>query len=54
MNMNELARKEAREYKRQWRAANKDRVRQYNANYWRKRAEKRQAEQQADAKKEAR
>ena len=30
-----------REYYRKWRAANKDRVRQHNANYWRKQAEKR-------------
>lgn len=31
---------ERREYYRQWRAKNKDRVREYNARYWAKRAER--------------
>lgn len=35
-----------REYYRKWRAANKDKVRQHNANYWRKQAE-RQLKQEA-------
>ena len=29
-----------REYYRQWRANNKERVREYNARYWAKRAER--------------
>lgn len=29
-----------REYYRQWRANNKDRIREYNARYWAKRAER--------------
>lgn len=29
-----------REYYRKWRAANKDKVRQHNENYWRRKAEK--------------
>lgn len=40
---------ERREYYRQWRAKNKDRVREYNARYWAKRAE-RMAQEQADRK----
>jgi len=28
-----------REYMRKWRATNKERVRQYNENFWRKKAE---------------
>ena len=40
---------ERREYYRQWRAKNKDRVREYNARYWAKRAE-RMAREQADRK----
>lgn len=31
---------ERREYYRQWRAKNKDRVREYNARYWKRRAER--------------
>lgn len=38
-----------REYYRQWRANNKDRIREYNARYWAKRAE-RMAREQADGK----
>jgi hypothetical protein len=35
------AREEKREYFRQWRRNNPDKVRKHNENYWRKRAEKR-------------
>lgn len=38
---------ERREYYRQWRAKNKDRVREYNARYWAKRAERMAQEQAA-------
>ena len=31
---------ERREYYRQWRAKNKDRIREYNARYWAKRVER--------------
>ena len=41
---------ERREYYRQWRAKNKDRVREYNARYWAKRA-KRMAQEQTAGKK---
>ena len=35
------AQEEKREYFRQWRKNNPDRVKKHNENYWRKRAEKR-------------
>jgi hypothetical protein len=34
----EAVRKAQREYNKKWRAANKDKVRQYNKNFWKKRA----------------
>lgn len=40
-----------REYFRKWRAANKDKVRQHNENYWRRRAEK-QLRQEREQKEE--
>ena len=46
-NINDLAKEIRREYYRQWRAANKDKVRQHNVNYWRKQAEK-QLQQDAE------
>jgi uncharacterized short protein YbdD (DUF466 family) len=36
-----VAQEEKREYFRQWRKNNPDRVKKHNENYWRKRAEKR-------------
>ena len=39
--IDDLATEIRREYYRKWRAANKDKVRQHNANYWRRQAEKR-------------
>ena len=36
-----------REYYRQWRANNKERVREYNVRYWAKRAERMMQEQTA-------
>ena len=48
--LEELARQEEREYKKAWRAKNKDRVRQYNADYWKRRVEKRLQEQKEAAK----
>ena len=44
-NLEELAREEERAYKKAWRAANRDKVRTYNSNYWKRRAEKKQTEQ---------
>lgn len=42
------AAEERREYYRQWRAKNKDKVRENNRRYWERRAAKRaQAEQEA-------
>jgi hypothetical protein len=40
-NLSEEARQERAEYFRKWRAENKDRVKKINANYWEKRAKKR-------------
>ena len=40
-NMDELARQERLEYYRKWRAANKEKVKQHNQNYWRHKAKKR-------------
>jgi len=37
--IDELARKERLEYFRKWRAANKDKVRKHNEDYWRRKAE---------------
>lgn len=44
MDIEELVRQERLEYFRRWRRENKDKVRLHNANYWRRRAEKRQKE----------
>lgn len=41
----QLAAEERREYFRQWRAANKDKVKKHNATYWQRRAEKKLKEQ---------
>lgn len=38
----ELIRREKNEYQNSWRHAHKDRVRQYNQNYWRKKVAERQ------------
>ena len=40
-DIDELAKEMRRDYYRKWRAANKDKVRRHNANYWRKKAEQR-------------
>lgn len=49
MALAERAREERREYFRQWRAKNKDKVRENNRRYWERRAAKKaQAEQEAD------
>ena len=37
--MSEAAKEARRAYLREWRAKNKDRIRDYNARYWAKRAE---------------
>ena len=39
--MQELIREEKADYFKKWRAANKDRVKQHNENYWKKKAEQR-------------
>ena len=38
-NLEELARFERLDYFKQWRAANKDKVKRHKENYWRKKAE---------------
>lgn len=46
--LQERAAEERREYFRQWRARNKDKVRENNRRYWERRAAKKaQAEQEA-------
>lgn len=46
--LQERAAEERREYFRQWRAKNKDKVRENNRRYWERRAAKKaQAEQEA-------
>jgi hypothetical protein len=47
-NLSEVARAERLEYFKQWRAANKDKVKKHNQDYWRKRAEKKLREGQND------
>lgn len=37
-NVESIVAEEKREYFKQWRANNKDKIKKYNANYWRKRA----------------
>lgn len=39
-----------REYYKNWRAKNRDRVRQYNKNFWQRCAEKQQAEENSERK----
>ena len=45
-NLEEIARQERLEYFRQWRANNKDKVKQHNKNYWLRKAEQRLNEEQ--------
>ena len=45
----DLAKGEERAYKSRWRAANRDRIKQYNAKYWAKRALRRLQEVNGDA-----
>lgn len=48
ITLEERAREERREYYRQWRAKNPDKVKENNRRYWEKRAAKKaQAEQEA-------
>ena len=46
-SLEELAREERREYFRQWRSKNKDKVRESNRRYWEKRAAKKVEKQEA-------
>ena len=48
----EAAKAERRAYFKAWRAENPDKVRQYNANYWQKRVERRLQEQQSATQKQ--
>lgn len=38
MSMSEEARQKKNQYKREWNAKNKERVREYNRKYWEKKA----------------
>lgn len=40
-SIDELAAESRREYYRNWRAANKEKVKVHNASYWKRQAEKR-------------
>lgn len=46
--MNEEAKRLKNEYQKQWRASNKERVQQYNRDYWQRQAEKTQKEDTTD------
>lgn len=48
MALTERARAARRKYQNDWRRKNKDKVRQYNNNFWEKRAEKTAAESEAN------
>ena len=48
--MDEKAKKARRAYANAWRAANKDKVREYNQRYWKRKAE--QMQQNAEREKE--
>lgn len=50
MSMSEEAREARREYMRDWRERNPDKVKAYNARYWRKKAAERASERQKAAK----
>ena len=47
-NLDEMIKEEKREYHRKWRANNPDKVKQINANYWKRKAEEKAAQQQAN------
>ena len=44
--LDRMAAEERRAYQKEWKAKNKDKVREQNARYWRNRALKRMKEQQ--------
>ena len=44
MELSEQARAAQREYKREWRQKNKDRIAEHNKRYWERKAEKMAAE----------
>lgn len=47
--MDEAAKEARRAYNRAWRAKNKDRVREINARYWKKKAEQLAADQRKES-----
>ena len=53
-HIDELAKEERLAYYKAWRAANPDKVKRQNKNYWRKRAERKLNEQQSSEKQEMR
>lgn len=46
--LEEIARENEREYQKKWRAANRDKVKEYNKRYWQKRAIKLQQGAEGD------
>ena len=47
ITIEEQAKKSRAEYQREWRKKNKDKLKQYNINYWLKKAKEQLAEEQA-------
>lgn len=45
--MTDRARKEYNAYQNEWRRKNRDKVKQYNKNYWERKAQEKQKEQEA-------
>lgn len=46
--LDELAREERNAYFRQWRSKNRDKIKEYNASYWKRQAEKSLREKMED------
>lgn len=44
----QLAAEEKREYFRKWRAANKDKTKKHNADYWKRKAEQKLKQEEAE------
>ena len=51
-DISEAAKEERRAYKRKWNAENKDKVRQYNRDYWERRAQRLKAQEGAQDEKD--
>lgn len=47
-SIEQIAKEEKKAYLQEWRRNNKDKVKKHNANYWKRRAEKKLKEQEAE------